>query len=151
MYTLLTVNPITDPRWQQFVESGCSNIFHAPAWMQVLSDTYPFDIQAFMLLDEAGTAVAGLPFACIQDYFTQRTATLPFSDYCDPLADTPDQWRMLSDALLSRNQIAIMRPVHNLLPLADPRFVQVNQAKWHGIDVTPTEDVIWKTYPYKTR
>jgi len=50
----------------------------------------------------------------------------------------------LADAQIARGCPVRMRVLHNLLPLADTRFQEVNKAKWHGIDLCCGLDETWK-------
>lgn len=143
MLKLANINPQTDPLWQQLVQSRPSDVFHAPQWMQVLTDTYGFDVNAYLLLDDNGQPVAGLPFCGLEDIKNKRIVTLPFSDYCDPLVSNVDQWRALTEQIETQNCSFTLRCLHNNVPLADSRFQQVNKAKWHGLDLQPDIDTLW--------
>jgi lipid II:glycine glycyltransferase (peptidoglycan interpeptide bridge formation enzyme) len=69
---------------------------------------------------------------------------LPFSDYCDPLANDEESWRFLIDQLVSERHPISVRCLHNDLPLGDKRFAVVKQAKWHRLDLQPDLDALWK-------
>lgn len=142
MHTIC-VDPRTDPLWQKLVDRHPSDAFHSPGWMRVLGETYDFDVCAYLLLDEAGEPLAGIPFGRITDFRGVRIATLPFSDYCDPLVGERDHWRHLVEPLLDERCPVTIRCLHNDLPLADDRFKQVNKAKWHGLDLRPDLEALW--------
>jgi CelD/BcsL family acetyltransferase involved in cellulose biosynthesis len=111
--------------------------------MQVLSDTYGWEPNAYVLLDESGKPKAGLPFCRISDLLGERIVALPFSDYCDPLVDDLNSWRLLIDGLLPEQLPISLRCLHNSLPLADERFTLAKQAKWHRLDLRPELDALW--------
>jgi CelD/BcsL family acetyltransferase involved in cellulose biosynthesis len=111
--------------------------------MRVLADTYDFDVCAYVLLDEAGEPKAGIPFGRIVDVRGERIVTLPFSDYCDPLAGEIDHWQRLTEPLVGTHSPFTIRCLHNSLPLADSRFKLVNKAKWHGLDLRSDLDTLW--------
>jgi len=111
--------------------------------MQVLSDTYGWEPNAYVVLDESGKPKAGLPFCRISDLLGERIVSLPFSDYCDPLVEDADSWRLLIDGLLPEQLPISLRCLHNNLALADERFTLAKQAKWHRLDLRPELDVLW--------
>lgn len=140
---IVCVDPRTNILWRKLVEKHRSDVFHSPGWMRVLGDTYPFDVCAYVLLDDAGQPKAGIPFGRIADIRGERIVTLPFSDYCDPLVGESDHWQRLTEPLLQEHSPFTIRCVHNSLPLEDERFTLVNKAKWHGLDLRPDLDTLW--------
>ena len=141
--TVVCIDPLADPHWQQLVERRESSVFHSPAWLTVLVETYGFETGALVLLDAAGEPRAGLPFCRIDDVLGERIAALPFSDYCDPLVGTREEWDALADTLLARGCPVTLRPLHADVPLADGRFAHPKQAKWHAIDLRPGLEAHW--------
>ncbi len=140
---IICINPQTDPLWQRLVKQHRSDAFHSPEWMQVLTDTYGFDVRAHVLLDEAREPRAGIPFCCMEDIKNKRIVTLPFSDYCDPVVENYEQWIDLTKPLLAEEAPYTIRCVHNNVPLADERFTLANKAKWHGLDLSSDLDTLW--------
>lgn len=103
----ITIDPRTDQRWQSLIESQPSSIFHTPAWIGVLSDTYDFDIKANILVepDDASPRnasavsrepIAGLTYCKLADIRGRRISALPFCDYIDPLVQEARQWEQLA-------------------------------------------------------
>jgi len=141
---IVSISPQTDPLWQNLIERHQSDVFHSPEWMRVLAETYDFDLQAYVLLDEAREPVAGLPFCRINDIKGQRLVALPFSDYCDPLVSKPTHWRLLLDKLLAEEIPFAVRPLHCDFAPTDERLTLVNKARWHGVDLRPDLDTLWQ-------
>jgi hypothetical protein len=86
------IDPCTSKAWSEFVNTHPNaGIFHHPAWMTMLRDTYGYQMLAVCIQD--GTRIiAGIPFADVRSFITgKRWVSLPFSDYCEPLlpADNP--------------------------------------------------------------
>jgi len=142
--SLINIDPITDARWLTLVNKRSSTVFHAPAWLMVLSDTYGFDIRAQVVIDESGQARAGLVYAHVHDLLGKRIVSLPFSDYTDPIVDNPDDWEQLVQPLIASGQALSVRTLHNAVPLSDPRFTLVKRARWHRIDVRCCTEAIWQ-------
>ena len=77
---IVCVDPKTDRRWQRLLARYGGSVFHSPAWIRALADTYGFDIRAHVLVDGFGEPQAGVPFCRISDLRGERFVVLPFSD-----------------------------------------------------------------------
>jgi CelD/BcsL family acetyltransferase involved in cellulose biosynthesis len=141
--SVVCTDPLIDSRWQRLVDRCESSVFHSPAWLTVLAETYGFEVGALLLLDADGEPRAGLPFCRVENLLGERLAALPFSDYCDPLVRSREEWDALADALLQRGCPVTLRPLHNDIPVSDERFTPLKQAKWHGLDLRPDLDAHW--------
>lgn len=81
------VDPLHDPRWARLVDR-CpeASIFHHPAWLGLLAESYRYPLAVGAVFDAGGDAVAGLPLALVASRLTgRRLVALPFSDVCGPL------------------------------------------------------------------
>jgi lipid II:glycine glycyltransferase (peptidoglycan interpeptide bridge formation enzyme) len=78
---------ISDERWTAFVESmPQANIFHNPAWVNLLAECYGYRPFVIALIDEGDRICAGLPILDVRSHLTgRRWVSLPFTDYCPPL------------------------------------------------------------------
>ena len=141
----LTIDPRTDPLWDQLLHRHSSSVFHSPAWIQALTDTYGWDAKAHIVLDAEGQPCCGIPFCRISDILGERILALPFSDYCDPLVAEPSLSLHLLGGLLAENCSVSLRCLHTALPLADARFTLTKEAKWHGLDLQRPLDEIWNS------
>src|SRR5262245_10417550 len=141
---VVCVDPRTDPRWRQLVERAQTSVFHSPSWIRVLTETYGWEAHAYLVLDGGGEPRAGIPFCRIADVLGTRIVALPFSDYCDPLAEDTQSWHLLRELLTPEHCLITLRCLHNPLPLADQQFTLVKQAKWHGMDLRPDLDTLWR-------
>lgn len=141
---LVCIDPRVDPLWSALVDQVRSSLFHSPSWIWVLTETYGWEAHAHVLLDDQGRPLAGIPFCRIADILGKRIVALPFSDYCDPLVGDLHSWRLLIDELLSEHCPIILRSLHNSLPATDQRFTLVKQARWHGVDLRPELDALWR-------
>lgn len=86
-----TIDPLSDPRWQRFVQrSAEASIFHHREWLTLLHDQYRYQMLACCVTEEDGEIVAGLPLACVRSRLTgTRLVAVPFSDACGPLQVGP--------------------------------------------------------------
>jgi CelD/BcsL family acetyltransferase involved in cellulose biosynthesis len=140
---VVCIDPRTDTLWRKLVERTPSSIFHSPSWLHVLTDTYGWDANAYVIVDDNAEPCAGIPFFRIADMLGQRIVVLPFSDYCDPLVTDTRQWESLVQQFLLEHLPITVRCLHNNLPLADQRFSPAKTAKWHGLDLRPELDDLW--------
>jgi CelD/BcsL family acetyltransferase involved in cellulose biosynthesis len=138
-----TVDPVTDPTWRRLVEAQRTDIFHSPAWCGVLADTYGFELSARVLIGSHGDPLAGVVYAEVADVSGTRRLTLPFSDFCDPVADTEARWRSLADHVAPPDRPYQIRCLRNDLPVHDPRFTVTGRARWHAVDIDPDLDQQW--------
>lgn len=145
------IDPYQDPVWRNLVQLASCDVFQSPEWIKVIVDTYHFDTQAAVLLGDDDEPVAGIPFSSIEDVRGGRTVSFPFSDYCDPLVNSEDQWLLLTENLLSNGTTVKMRCLHNEIPLADKRLDVSSKAKWHGIDITADPDQLWSEFHSSAR
>lgn len=85
------IDPCISGEWMQFISSHPdAGIFHHPAWMRILRDTYGYRIFA-VCLKEGDELRAGIPFADVHSFVTgNRWVSLPFSDNCQPLLPKND-------------------------------------------------------------
>jgi CelD/BcsL family acetyltransferase involved in cellulose biosynthesis len=117
-------------------------VFSSPPWFEVLADTYGFDIRASVI--RHGDAVVGvLPYCHLRDIRGERIVSVPFSDFCDPLVDTVDDWHALATPLLDRGAPITLRLVHNTLALDDARFRTQASHVWMGMDIAGTPDELF--------
>jgi CelD/BcsL family acetyltransferase involved in cellulose biosynthesis len=142
--SVVSVDPQTSPLWGALVEQVPSDVFHSPAWMRVLADTYNLTPEALIVTDETGRPSGGMSYIRVSDVLGERIASLPFSDYCDPLLFTPQEWELVSRKLMQDGVPIATRCLHNGVPLGDESFPQVNRAKWHGIDLQADLEVHWQ-------
>ena len=84
----LSVRDRMDEGWLAFVRSHPdATTFHHPAWMDLMTDTYGYRPFVLALMDVSGEVAAGIPFLEVRSWLNgSRLVSLPFTDYCPPLA-----------------------------------------------------------------
>jgi len=83
------INPIDHPHWDELLLTAeRATVFHTAAWARVLSESYGYQPLYFATIE--GGKLAGLiPVMEIKSFLTgKRGVSLPFTDFCDPVADT---------------------------------------------------------------
>lgn len=102
---ILKLDP-SDERWMAFVQSSSqANIFHHPAWVNLLSACYGYQPFIIVAVDDVGEICAGLPFIDVKSWLTgRRCVSLPFSDYCFPLSRDRKSLEHLAEGLSKISQ-----------------------------------------------
>ncbi len=77
----------SEPRWNSFLEGRPeANIFHHPAWSQLMAETYGYRPQVLAHLASDSSVDGGLPLMEVNSALNgKRWVSLPFSDHCIPL------------------------------------------------------------------
>jgi hypothetical protein len=95
------INPLTDLRWNELVQTHSrASVFHSSAWLRALSKTYGYKVLAYTTSPSAQPLTNGVVFCRVDSLLTgRRLVSLPFSDHCEPLVDTPEDLEALSAML----------------------------------------------------
>lgn len=130
----------SDPTWAELVDAMPSDVFHSPAWARVLRDTYGFEVQAYLVVDGSGKAIAGMPLVELEDQRGRRTISLPFSDFCDPLIRQPSDWDLLAGAISTSTPVTVRCLRHEI---DHPAWKETASFAWHRIDAGRPLDAMW--------
>lgn len=143
---LLQINA-SDARWRAFVDSAPqANIFHHPAWSDLLATCYGYRPFVIALLDDENHISAGLPVMAINSYLTgRRWVSLPFSDYCLPLYKDQDSFERLTQKLVSLYQQEKIPRVEMRWELPSHPLIQYEFAYFlHKLDLNRDAEAILK-------
>ena len=90
------IDPTQFPDWDSLIlRHSEASFFHSAAWAMVLQRAYGFRPLYFTIF-EGGLLSACLPVMEIDSFLTgRRGVSLPFSDYCEPLASSPEEFQEL--------------------------------------------------------
>jgi CelD/BcsL family acetyltransferase involved in cellulose biosynthesis len=96
-----TACDVSDPQWLAFVRSHpAATTFHHPQWLELLAAVYGYRPLVLTLRDADNSIVAGTPLLEVRSWLTgRRFISLPFTDYCPPLARDPASLAGLASAL----------------------------------------------------
>jgi len=95
------VNPIRCPSWDEMVlaKPGYS-FFHSAAWARVLHESYGYVPRYFTVFENGGIS-ALIPVMEVKSFLTgKRGVSLPFSDYCEPVALDEGEFQKLFESLV---------------------------------------------------
>lgn len=91
--------------------------FHHPDWGRLIANCYGFRVFAIAASDATGEIRAGLPVIEVRHLRgTPKWVTLPFTDYCPPLAPAPQEEADLVCALRQASKAAGIRRVEVRAP-----------------------------------
>lgn len=104
--TVYEIDPTTDERWDDLLQSHPqASIFHTLGWLQALRKTYGYTPVAFTTSPPGSVLTNGIPFCKVTGFFgKQRLISLPFSDHCQPLVQSPEDLRHLLGYLEQRQK-----------------------------------------------
>ena len=91
--TVYEIDPTRDERWDEFLQNHPdASIFHTRGWLEALRRTYGYQPVAFTTSPPGCPLTNGLPFCQISSWLSgRRLVSLPFSDHCAPLVESPEQ------------------------------------------------------------
>jgi CelD/BcsL family acetyltransferase involved in cellulose biosynthesis len=97
---------LDDPRWLDFVGSRSdATLFHHPAWARLLRDCYGYRAMVAAVID-GGAVTGAMPIVDVSHPLRgRRWVSLPFTDYCPPLADRNDVLLSLLRELAARHHL----------------------------------------------
>jgi hypothetical protein len=150
--TVYEIDPTCDKRWDEFLETHSqASIFHTRGWLEALRRTYRYVPIAFTTSPPGGPLTNGLPFCRISSWLSgRRLVSLPFSDHCSPLIESPEQLTCLLTYL--RNKLA--REKWNYIEVRPTPAVVTARGTFekskffcsHNLDLRPRLDKIWQDF-----
>jgi len=91
------IDPTRDERWDDFLQKHTdASIFHTRGWLEALRKTYDYKPIAFTTSPPGSPLTNGFTFCGINSWLSgSRLVSLPFSDHCTPLVQSPDELTVL--------------------------------------------------------
>ncbi len=139
---------ISDPRWADLVQA-CPEAFpfHQAAWGKLLAECYGY--RAFLLgrNGAAGQLTAGIPVLEVRHPLGgRRWISLPFTDYCPPLA-TSDQERnaFVADLDAARSRAGIAQ-LEVRAPIEGPGAYTQPSAVMHTLGLSPDPESVFRAF-----
>ncbi|MGB8321761.1 MAG: GNAT family N-acetyltransferase [Candidatus Acidiferrum sp.] len=85
------LDPTQDPRWVELLAHHSSaSAFHSVPWLQALQRTYDYRPVVFTTSPPDSQLKNGMVFCHVKSMLTgHRLVSLPFSDHCEPLFESP--------------------------------------------------------------
>jgi hypothetical protein len=150
--TVYEIDPTTDERWDDLLQSHPqASIFHTLGWLQALRKTYGYTPVAFTTSAPGSVLTNGIPFCKVTGFFgKQRLISLPFSDHCQPLVQSPEELKHLLGYLEQRQkeegwQYVEIRPKDSG-PIAGTGFEKSQSFLFHKLDLCCSLDEIFRGF-----
>ncbi|HEV2471412.1 MAG TPA: GNAT family N-acetyltransferase, partial [Chthonomonadales bacterium] len=141
--TVYQVRPLQEPGWIELVDRHPrSSAFHSTAWLEALHRTYGFEPLAYTTSPPGVPLDNGLVFCPVTSWITgRRIVSLPFSDHCEPLVDSPASEQALVSALQRDLHQENLRyaEIRAAGPLAAPNspYLSTREFCFHQLDLRP--------------
>ena len=152
MVSVEQINPLADPRWQEFLsQHPDASVFHTPEWLRCLQRTYGYEPVVFTCSRPGETLRDGMVFCAVKSWFARpRLVSLPFSDHADPLVSDYQNVGEVLAAVAGRaadgNWSSIeLRPREHLNSAIEPaEFTDGQRFVLHTLDLQPSPDQLFR-------
>jgi CelD/BcsL family acetyltransferase involved in cellulose biosynthesis len=144
----MIVVEIDDPLWTDFVHACPAALpFHHPSWARLLADSYGYRPFALALSGQAGQIVAGLPALEVKSPFgNRRWVSLPFTDYCPPLAVSDAVRAGLAAGLDAVRREAGVSRIEVRAALDGPKTYSRSNSVTHTLRLEDGPEAIFRTF-----
>ena len=148
--TIHITNPLFDPRWDNLVaRHPHASAFHQRGWLEALSRTYGY--QPLMLTRATADKPLndGIVLCRVSSWVTgTRLVSLPFSDHCDPLLNSSEDFSEFAEWLRAerdrqRWEYIEIRPLSRIQE-GNYGLQSSHQYCFHELDLTPSLERIFR-------
>jgi CelD/BcsL family acetyltransferase involved in cellulose biosynthesis len=150
--TIAWLDPLKDARWRDFVDRHPeSSAFHRVEWLEALRLSYGFEPVLLTTAPWGEPLRNGLLLCKVRSRLTgNRLVSLPFSDHCEPLADSPDSMNDLLSSVANRVdqeqwKYFELRPIRYSTS-SRPDFALSATYYFHRLDLRPDEQALFKGF-----
>jgi hypothetical protein len=149
---LQVIEPLHDLRWSGFLQRHPrASVFHSAEWLEALRRTYLCEPVALTPSLPGQNLQSALVFCRVDSWLTgRRMVSLPFSDHCDPLVETKEEFAGLlagaEDYLAaSHSRYLEVRPL--MLPGDAPAgLAESERFLRHQLDLRPALELIYDRF-----
>ena len=144
------ISPIEDPRWAEYLSRAPqASLFHSAAWLEALRRTYGYEAIALTTSAPGKKLENGLVFCIVESRLTgRRLVSVPFSDHCQPLADTKQSLL----ALFRGAETQVCAEGWRYLELRPLKPTGISRTNWHTsavylhhqVDLEPAVEVLFR-------
>ena len=147
-----SIDPLQDVRWVDLItRHPNASVFHSRGWLDALRTTYGYEPVAFTTSAPTEPLTNALLFCKVRSWLTgSRLVSLPFSDHCEPLVESGDQFK---SAVCLRGIIQAKRTVEvcgdaigEFLLEFHGRFHRATTYQLHRLDLRPSLDALRKGF-----
>ena len=150
--TAYVINPLTDFRWKPFLAGHPrATVFHSTQWLEALRRTYGYTPVAYTSSRPDEDLRNALLFCRVESWLTgRRLVSLPFSDYCEPLLESPADLQVLFSGAEGHSREEKWRYIE-LRPLGSVKLsTSLRRATetytFHELDLEPDLDTLFRSF-----
>lgn len=150
--TIYQIDPLKDLRWARLVATHPrASVFHSTGWLETLQRTYGYDPVVFTTAGPGAELRDGIVFCRVQSLLTgRRLVSLPFSEHCEPLADSPDVLQQLIGGIEQEFRGHLwkfleVRPLQQR-PRPGSGFHSAQAFVHHRLDIAKPLDVLFNSF-----
>jgi Acetyltransferase (GNAT) domain len=150
-----TLDPLEDSGWDELVaRHPRSSVFHHRGWLEALARTYGYRPAVVTTSSPNSELKNGLLFCQIDSWLTgSRLVSLPFSDHCEPLCDSPEEMISLAGGCQTfldkgRRRYLEVRPISEKLgrTCSEAGFRPVGHYFLHVMDLRPDLETLFLSF-----
>jgi lipid II:glycine glycyltransferase (peptidoglycan interpeptide bridge formation enzyme) len=146
------VDPLCDLRWADLVSSHPqASVFHSPNWLRALRNVYGYEPVVITTSPPRATLTNGLVLCRIKSWLTgRRLVSLPFSDHCEPLTHSREEFDIVLAELKRRVKAGEwkyveIRPI-SCEPSFDSELARFGTYHLHSLDLSVTEERLFRNF-----
>ncbi|MBN2544972.1 MAG: methicillin resistance protein, partial [Spirochaetes bacterium] len=147
------IDPLTDPRWDVFVEKHESGwIGHLSIWKRILDENFKYLKGLYIILKDKNEIIAGLPIYYVNSWLRgKRLIHIPFCTICDPLVSSKEELDLLLKEVFSifdkyKPKGLEIRTLNSDKYFSDAVFQKNDYYKYHYLLLDKSLDDIWKNF-----
>lgn len=149
-YGVWTIDPLSDDRWPKLVEQHPhASVFHSCAWLRALQTTYGYEPLAVTTCAPGESLTNVMVFCVVRSWLTgDRLVSLPFSDHCEPLVTSSEEFGALTAFVEDMRQAQGWKYVELRIADAawqcDDTFSRAMTSWLHRLDLRPDLDRLYR-------
>ncbi|HVZ83087.1 MAG TPA: GNAT family N-acetyltransferase [Terracidiphilus sp.] len=147
--TVHILDPLTDPRWAEFVERHESaSVFHSVPWLEAIKRTYGYKPLVYTTTPPSAPLGNGIVLCEVHSWLTgRRIVSLPFSDHCEPLFDSEASSAVIGEEFhravkKGKWKYVEVRPQSEMAAFAGS--AEQPPSVLHLLDISPPSEEIYK-------
>jgi CelD/BcsL family acetyltransferase involved in cellulose biosynthesis len=146
------LNPLQDPRWQNLVERHPhGSVFHSTPWLDALSLTYGYEPVVYTTTPPTNELSNGIVFCRVRSWVSgSRLVSLPFSDHCEPLANSQEMTELIHSLQASRRltrwKYIELRPLRPDAAAHTRDLTRTESYSLQMLDLRPDLDTLFRNF-----
>lgn len=151
--TIRRIFPCEDPKWDSYITSHpMGSLYHHSLWEKVLEETYGYEPFYLASLEQEEGIQGVLPLFLVKSSFTgNRLVSLPFSNVCGPLGNSPS---IVYDLVKAAKTLAVdhqckyleLRTQGDLNGIEELSFHRTNSFYNSHVNLTKDPKTVWSNF-----